>query len=105
MIDLRETGECVGQVGINHGPLFPEKELGWLLYEGHEGHGYAFEAALALRDWAFGAGGLNTLVSYIDPANVRSVAVAERLGGVLDPDAARQDPEDLVFRHSPAHRK
>jgi hypothetical protein len=34
MIDLRETGECVGQVGINHGPLFPEKELGWVLYEG-----------------------------------------------------------------------
>jgi Acetyltransferases, including N-acetylases of ribosomal proteins len=101
MIELTETGECVGQVGINHGPLFPEKELGWLLYEGHEGNGYAFEAASALRDWAFATGGLTTLVSYIDPANVRSIAVVERLGGVPDPDAARQDPEDLVFRHSP----
>ena len=55
---------------------------------------------MALRDWAFGAGGLNTLVSYIDPANVRSIAVVERLGGVPDPDAAKQDPEDLVFRHN-----
>lgn len=27
MIDLRSTGECVGQVGISAGPLFPEKEL------------------------------------------------------------------------------
>jgi RimJ/RimL family protein N-acetyltransferase len=105
MIDVTETGQCVGQVGINHGPLFPEKELGWLLYAGHEGNGYAFEAASALRDWAFTTGGLTTLVSYIDPANVRSIAVVERLGGVPDPDAARQDPEDLVFRHSPAHRK
>lgn len=50
MIDLRSTGECVGQVGINHGPLYPEKELGWLLYEGYEGNGYASEAAMALRD-------------------------------------------------------
>lgn len=39
MIDLAESGECIGQVGINHGPLYPEKELGWLLYDGHEGMG------------------------------------------------------------------
>lgn len=99
MIDLKSSGECVGQIGINHGPLFPEKEMGWLLYPDHEGHGYAMEAALAMRDWAFGEGGLTTLVSYVDPANVRSIAVAERLGAVRDPDAARPDPEDLVFRH------
>jgi RimJ/RimL family protein N-acetyltransferase len=99
MIDLRLTGECVGQVGINHGPLFPEKELGWLLFEGHEGQGYALEASRALRDWARADGGLATLVSYIDPSNARSIAVAERLGAVLDAAAVRQDPEDLVYRH------
>jgi len=27
----RVTGMCVGQVGINSGPLFPEQELGWYL--------------------------------------------------------------------------
>jgi RimJ/RimL family protein N-acetyltransferase len=101
MIELRETGACVGQVGINHGPLFPEKELGWLLYEGYEGHGYAIEAARALRDWAFAIHGLPTLVSYCDMANSRSIAVARKLGAVLDPDAPRKDPEDLVFRHHP----
>jgi RimJ/RimL family protein N-acetyltransferase len=71
-----------------------------MLYDGYEGNGYATEAAAAFRDWAFGALGLQTLVSYLDPANLRSAAVAERLGAVLDPDAARQDPEDLVYRHS-----
>jgi RimJ/RimL family protein N-acetyltransferase len=101
MAELAETGECVGQVGINHGPLFPEKELGWMVYEGHEGKGYATEAARALRDWAFGTLGLATLVSYIDPANARSAAVAERLGALLDPAAQRQDPDDLVYRHTP----
>ena len=99
MIDLRETGECMGQVGINHGPMFPEKELGWLLYEGFEGKGYATEAARAMRDWAFGPGGLTSLVSYFDPENARSMAVAQRLGAVLDPDAPVQDAGDVVYRH------
>jgi RimJ/RimL family protein N-acetyltransferase len=45
MADRRDTGQTVGQVGINQGPLFPEPELGWLLYDGHEGQGYATEAA------------------------------------------------------------
>jgi RimJ/RimL family protein N-acetyltransferase len=99
MIELRETGECVGQVGINHGPMFPEKELGWLLYEGFEGKGYATEAACAMRDWAFGPGGITSLVSYFDPENARSMAVAQRLGAVLDPDAPVQDAGDVVYRH------
>lgn len=99
MVDLRITGECVGQVGINHGPLFPEKELGWQLYEGREGRGYATEAAMALRDWAMHTLRLDNLVSYVHPENHRSVAVAERLGATLDPDALRQDPGDLVYRH------
>lgn len=101
MIDLRRTGACIGQVGINHGPLFPEKELGWLLYEGFEGQGYAFEAASALRDWAFSVLGLPSLVSYCDPENARSIGLARKLGAVPDASAARQDPEDLVFRHRP----
>ena len=99
MLELAQTGQCIGQVGINHGPLFPEKELGWLLYDGFEGKGYALEAAAALRHWAFALSGLPTLVSYIDPLNARSIALAERMGAVRDPHAQGQDPGDLVFRH------
>lgn len=101
-IELRATGACIGQVGINHGPLFPERELGWQLYEGHESNGYVTEATRALRDWAFDELGLTTLVSYVDPGNDRSIAVAKRLSGVLDPSAPRQDDSDLVFRYTPS---
>jgi RimJ/RimL family protein N-acetyltransferase len=100
MIERRADGVCLGQVGINHGPLFPERELGWLLYDGFEGHGYATEAAIALRDWAW-AQGFPTLVSYCDLANAASIAVTQRLGGVRDDAAPKQDPEDLVFRYRP----
>ncbi len=102
MIDLKKTGACIGQVGINHGPLFAEKELGWFLYEGYEGHGYATEAAARLRDWAFQTLGIKTLVSYIDPDNAGSIGVARRLGAVRDDEAPRDHPAVLVFRHTPA---
>ncbi|CAN7381115.1 acetyltransferase [Devosia sp. Root413D1] len=96
---VRHDGVCVGEVSINHGPLFPEKELGWMLYHGFEGKGYATEAAAAFRDWAFATLRLPSLVSYFDPANTRSIAVAVRLGAMRDDDAPRQDAEDLVYRH------
>jgi RimJ/RimL family protein N-acetyltransferase len=99
MVDRIDTGDTVGQVGINAGPLFPETELGWLLYDGQEGHGFATEAATSLRDWAFARQAVDSLVSYTDPDNLASQAVARRLGAVVDPAAPRQDPTDIVWRH------
>jgi RimJ/RimL family protein N-acetyltransferase len=57
-----------------------ETELGWGLAREHWGHGYATEAARALRDWALGEHGLNRLISLIQHENLRSVRVAEKLG-------------------------
>ncbi len=99
MVDEKDAGLCVGQVGINHGPLFPEKELGWFVYPTGEGRGYAFEAASAFRDWAFATLGLQSLVSYMDPENERSRRLAERMGAFADPEAMRPEPQDLVYRH------
>ncbi|MEP3276881.1 MAG: GNAT family N-acetyltransferase [Stappiaceae bacterium] len=101
MLEDRITGACMGQVGINHGPLFPEHELGWYVYPHAEGKGYAHEAARAMRDWALKTRKLASLVSYIDPDNVRSAKLAERLGARLDQQARRVDPRDLVYRHAP----
>lgn len=100
MIDLLETGDCIGQVGINHGPLFHEKELGWFLYDGYEGRGFATEAAVEFKNWALAKLGLPTLVSYVVPDNLSSKKVAERLGGKLDPLAKRDEPDLLVYRYS-----
>ncbi len=97
MIDA--SGKTVGEVGIGKGEGFPEPELGWLLFEGFEGQGYATEAAAVLRNYAYDECGLTTLVSYIDPRNARSIALAERLGAIRDDHAERPEPEDLVYRH------
>lgn len=57
-----------------------ETEIGWLLGQEHWGRGYATEAALALRDWAFEERGLSRLISLIQHGNLRSVRVAEKIG-------------------------
>jgi RimJ/RimL family protein N-acetyltransferase len=57
-----------------------QAELGWALIPAHWGHGYATEAAAAIRDWAYGPRSVESLVSLITTDNVRSQRLAERLG-------------------------
>ena len=97
-----EDGSPVGMTGIVCFPHFPEPEIGWMLFPGHRGRGYATEAATAARDWGREAG-FPSLVSYVSPGNVGSIAVAERLGAALDPDGPYPDgegpDETVVYRH------
>lgn len=99
-IDHAKSGAYLGQVEINAGPRFPETELGWQVIENAEGKGYAFEAASALRRWALETRELDRLVSYVDPDNLRSIALAKRLGAQRDETAKPQDPGDLIYRHA-----
>ena len=86
------------------GPWFPEgwpeQELGWSIWVAQaEGKGFAFEAAVAARRHAYKVLGWTTAVSYVAKENVRSIALAERLGAERDDGAARIDMDDLVYRH------
>ncbi len=99
---LKGSDEALGMVGPWHPVDWPEREIGWHVWTAEaEGKGYAFEAASAARDYAFGALGWDTAVSYIDPANDRSIALALRLGARRDTEAATPHPEEptLVYRH------
>jgi RimJ/RimL family protein N-acetyltransferase len=98
----------LGFVGVNMEPSDHEHELGYFLCAAAEGHGYATEAAAAVRDWAF-ALGLPSLVSYVDPANDRSGAVARSLGAARDGVAeslydGTPDQGMAVWRHQPGVR-
>ncbi len=96
----RLTGEPVGRVGLIKHSNWPDVELAWHLYEGAEGNGYATEAAMAVKKWACEDLGLDTVCSYIDRGNMRSQAVAKRLGAVRDGTRATHEPEAEVWVHS-----
>ncbi len=101
---FHETGSDMplGMCGPWHPADWPEAEIGWTVWSAEaEGKGYAFEAATAARAHAFANLGWQTAVSYIDPDNARSIALALRLGAIMDP-AAPPPPFDkpvLVYRH------
>ena len=61
-----------------------EYEIGWWLAPEAWGRGLAREGALAMRDEAFGRLGAPSVVARIQPANARSIAVAEAAGLTLD---------------------
>ncbi|MEM1272838.1 MAG: GNAT family N-acetyltransferase [Pseudomonadota bacterium] len=96
------SGRPIGSAGPWFPGNWPEQELGWTIWDAaDEGRGLAFEAMVAIRDHAFGALGWTTAVSYIDPCNVRSRALAERLGCTLDNTAPvpHTDIPTVVYRH------
>ncbi len=90
---------CLGIVGPWYPEGWPEREVGWLMWAGAEGKGYAAEAARACLAHAFGPLGWDSAVSYIDENNARSIALAEKLGATLDAGAATPSADTLVYRH------
>jgi RimJ/RimL family protein N-acetyltransferase len=106
-LERRDDGRVVGRAGfLRWDPETwevggDETELGWLLAREHWGHGYATEAALALRDWAFAERGLTRLISLIAPANLRSIRVAERLGERYERDVEVRGKTSRLYSVEP----
>ena len=84
VLEEKSTGNPVGICGLWNPEGFPENELGWDLFEGATGKGYATEAGMAARAYAYEVLGWNTLVSMIDKDNHASKRVATRLGAKPD---------------------
>jgi RimJ/RimL family protein N-acetyltransferase len=79
-VALRETGALVGSIGFAHPEGWPGFELAWVLARRWWGRGYATEGARAALAHAFDVLHKDRVISLIDPENVASVRVAERIG-------------------------
>lgn len=103
MIHDKETDETYGMAGGWKPAKWPEAEIAWVIWPDKGGKGYALEATHAVRDYLYTEAGWDGAVSYIDPMNLDSIRLAERLGAVKDHDAPTIDGNDAVYRHpSPA---
>ena len=84
VVEVSADRSFAGFVGLNVVrppiPCAPAVEAGWRLARSHWGHGYATEAASAALRFGFEVAGLHEIVAFAVPANVRSLAVMERIG-------------------------
>jgi RimJ/RimL family protein N-acetyltransferase len=83
-VEERATGTFIGRVGLHFPDGWPDREVAWALARSHWGKGYALEAARAAVAQAFGLLHWQRATSLIDPANRRSIHLAERLGERLE---------------------
>ena len=100
MVVEQTTGLPIGRVGLLKHSNWPDIELAWHLFDGAEGKGFATEAAIAVKQWAREDLGIERLHSYIDVKNMRSQAVAKRLGAVSDGTRAPHEPDAEVWVHT-----
>ncbi len=88
--ELCASGQFIGFVGLAI-PRFdaaftPCVEIGWRLAPEYWGRGLATEGARAVVRDAFNVLGLEQIVSFTTPGNVRSRRVMEKLGMTHDPN-------------------
>jgi RimJ/RimL family protein N-acetyltransferase len=78
----RATGTWVGRVGPWEPEGWPGKEIAYGVSAAFAGKGYAFEAAVAVCDFAVEFLKWNELMHCIAPENIRSQNLAKRLGAI-----------------------
>lgn len=88
-VEVSGVADFIGYVGLSvpsyDTPFMPAVEVGWRLDHRYWGKGYATEGARAALAFGFREAGLDEIVSFTVPANVRSWRVMERLGMTRDP--------------------
>jgi RimJ/RimL family protein N-acetyltransferase len=75
-------GRFLGCAGVIEPEGWPGREVTWTIAEDYWGQGYATEAAMAVRDWAFATFEPTRLVAMIHEENAASVRVAQKVGAV-----------------------
>jgi RimJ/RimL family protein N-acetyltransferase len=92
IIVRQDNREAVGSVAFGGVPDAAGAVLiGYAMYPGREGHGYATEAVRAMVDWAFAQPGVRVVRALAPVWNTPAVHVAEKVG--MRPVASDEDDE------------
>lgn len=99
-LEDKATGKFAGHGGLWFPEGWGDVEVGYGISPEFRGRGYATEASLCVRDHGYRERGLDRLVSYIDPGNMASRRVAEKLGAVPDGEFRLKDKILIVYLHT-----
>lgn len=79
-VTLTATGETIGMCGLIKRDALEDVDIGYAFLPKFWSQGYAIEAAQGVMKFAKEVLGLKRVVAIVDPANVGSVRVLEKLG-------------------------
>lgn len=77
---LKENGQIIGFAGLKYLDELKDVDIGYRLMKAYWGRGLASEAARAVLDDGFTRLGLKRVLGLVDPANIASVRILEKLG-------------------------
>ncbi|HSQ73271.1 MAG TPA: GNAT family N-acetyltransferase [Rubrivivax sp.] len=98
-VERRKDRRLIGRAGFLHPEGWPGCELAWTLARDAWGQGYAFEASRVALAYGRDQLGLGDVISLIRPDNLRSIALAERLGAQHDGSIDFMGSHALLYRH------
>jgi ribosomal-protein-alanine N-acetyltransferase len=96
---LKSSEEMIGYCGLIHQIVdsVDEMEIGYLVCRDYWRQGFATEAAIGSRDYAFNELKTRRLISLIDPMNAASIAVARKVGMALEKQTSWQGKKLNVY--------
>jgi ribosomal-protein-alanine N-acetyltransferase len=80
LVELKESSESMGMCGLIRRNTLKDVDIGYAFLPKFWSKGYAFEAAQVMRQYAREEIGLKRLVAVVDPDNLPSIHLLEKLG-------------------------
>lgn len=95
----KETGRFIGRCGLLPWTIEgqEEVEIAYLLDKAFWHHGFATEAALGIFHYGFEKLHLARLICMIDPENIASQRVAERIGMTFEKRVEEYEGDKMLF--------
>jgi ribosomal-protein-alanine N-acetyltransferase len=80
LVELKESGDSMGMCGLIRRNTLKDVDIGYAFLPKFWSKGYAFEAAQVMKQYAREEIGLKRLVAVVDPENLPSIHLLEKLG-------------------------
>ena len=96
-VEMKQTGEFIGRIGLQYLDWFDDVELVWMLKKSAWGVGYGSEGARAAIWYGFETLDIPRLSAVIHTGNLPSIKLAEALGMHFERKIERQDIQFLEY--------
>ncbi len=99
-LEDKATGKVMGPVGLWYPNDWPEPEIKWAISHAYWGHGYASEAARAVKKIAADFMPETSLISLIFSENEPSIKLALAIGAKFEKELEFRGQIAHIYRHS-----